>query len=57
LQGIRVLELVDHHVSEPLGVAPTQALVVAEQVARAELQVLEVEARPLALGLFVALPE
>ena len=43
LQAVRVLELVDHDRAEPLPLALPDLRVVPEQVARAELEVLEVE--------------
>ena len=56
LERIGVLELVHEHVGKALGVLQAQSLVGREQVARDQLQVLEVEsgARALALGVAVA---
>ena len=54
LERIGVLELVDEHVGESLGVLEAQALVGREQVARDQLEVLEVEPRPRALAVGVA---
>jgi hypothetical protein len=56
LKRVGVLELVDEHVLEALGVLMAQALVVAQQVAREQLEVLEVEPRAGALAPLVALP-
>jgi hypothetical protein len=53
LQPVRVLELVDHDRGEALPLALADLRVVAEQVARLELEVLEVERRLSALGLRV----
>ena len=43
LERVRVLELVDQHVAEALRVVQAQPLVVAQQVARQQLEVVEVE--------------
>src|SRR2546428_13987475 len=53
LQPIRVLELIDHHGPEPELLAGANRGVVAQEVARAELQVLEVECGLLVLRLLV----
>ena len=50
LEPVRVLELVDHDRAEPPALPFADRLVVAEQVARAKLQVLEVERRFALLG-------
>src|SRR5439155_14982206 len=49
LQAIRVLELVDHDRAEPPLLALADQLVVAQQVARRELEILEVDRRLLSL--------
>jgi hypothetical protein len=43
LAGIGVLELVDHHQLEPLGPGPAHRLVIFEERARAELEVVEID--------------
>ena len=55
LEPVRVLELVHHHGAEPELLALADGVVVAEEVAREELEVLEVEGRlaPLRLGVRV----
>ena len=50
LEPVRVLELVDHDRTEAELLALTQRLVVTEEVARTQLQVLEVERRLAVLG-------
>ena len=57
LQAVGVLELVDHDQREALRPAPPVLGIGREQVAHAELEVLEVQARALRLGLGVALAE
>ena len=57
LQPVRVLELVDHHVLEALAVVLAQAGLVDQQVAREQLEVLEVEPRARAPSARVALVE
>ena len=56
LERVRVLELVHEHVGEALRVLIAQALVAGEKVARDQLEILEVEARPDPLAALVALP-
>src|SRR5205823_14912575 len=53
LQSIRVLELVDHHGAKAKLLARANRGVVAQEVTRAELQVLEVECGLLVLRLLV----
>ncbi len=53
LQPVRVLELVDHDECEALGPSGAQGGIAREQVAHAQLQVVEVDARPVGLGLRV----
>ena len=55
LQRVRVLELVHEHVLEALRVLDPQALVIGEQVAGEQLEVLEVDRRAGALAGLVAL--
>ena len=55
LEPVRVLELVHQHVLEARRVRLAEALVAGQQVARHELEVLEVERRALALAALVAL--
>jgi hypothetical protein len=57
LQPVRVLELVDHDRREAELLAGPDRLVVAEHVARAQLQVLEVEGRLAVLGVLVGARE
>ncbi len=57
LDRVGVLQLVDHHPREPLPVALPQLAVAGQQVARHQLQVLEVDRRALALSLPVASAE
>ena len=57
LQGVGVLELVDHQVAELLAVALAEPLVAAQQRHGLELEVLEVQRRALGLQLLVALAE
>ncbi len=57
LERVGVLELVHEHVREALAVARAQRPVGAQQVAREQLEVLEVEPRAAALGGLVALAE
>ncbi len=54
LQLVRVLELVHEHVLEARGVSLPESLVSREQVARDQLQVLEVEGRALTLEPLIA---
>ena len=56
LELVGVLELVHEHVLEARGVGLSKSLVCREQVARDQLQVLEVECRALALEPLVAVP-
>ena len=53
LQPVRVLELVDHDRAEPKLLACTNAAVVAEEVARSELEVFEIERRLAILGFLI----
>ena len=57
LQRVDVLQLVDQHVLEAALVALAQARVVAQQVARHELEVLEVERRAAVFQVRVARAE
>ena len=54
LDRVRVLELVDHHVGEPLAPGLGERRARLEQLERAQLEVLEVERRALLLELGVA---
>ena len=57
LQPVRVLELVDHDRAEPLPLAGADRRIVAEQVPRPELEILEVDRRLRVLGVRVRLAE
>ena len=57
LEAVRVLELVDHHRAEPLALALPDRGHVSQQVARTQLEVLEVERRLGVLRLGVRLCE